>query len=583
MSAISNLLNQIKTAIYGEEVRDSIHDAIEQCYTDVSTGVTLANTAANNANAKATAANNAASAANTAANAANTATSNMDSKINDVALVQANQPSSATNKIWVQPQSDEYQVPTWEEFSDVKSAVSNRFDMLPSVELFDVTGITEGYYISSTGAEVASDAWCISNYITIPLDSPLKYSGVSNMGLAVRIGIYDENKTFVRGIVYNADVVSHGYFEQIGENEKYVRFSLKKAELNNFTCSKIEVQTIIKEVEIGKFQGLTPVKTIEDTAITGYWSDQSKDIITNSGYKALSIYPVKKGDIVRCNHAGYRPLVLYDADGNVLDLRTYGSSVARYYTIYEVVADGLIGLNYNSNYADYEVFINNSKVILKGTLDWLDINIPEGITWSTWVGKRGAMFGDSLVSGQRDDSEEGGAYCRRLKEHLSLTACTNYGRSGHPVADGTPNGAGTVTTVMAVSSYADIDLVIIAGGTNDFKLNVPIGTLQPNGGTFDRNTFYGALQTIAEYLMNKKPNIRICMWTPLQRDNDGYTSFSTNTAGHTLSDYCDAIKEFNISGVNMLNLAWYTADGLHLNGQGYDVVSYIGAKQINVL
>lgn len=34
MSAISDLLNQIKTAIYGREVRSSIHDAIEQCYAD---------------------------------------------------------------------------------------------------------------------------------------------------------------------------------------------------------------------------------------------------------------------------------------------------------------------------------------------------------------------------------------------------------------------------------------------------------------------------------------------------------------------------------------------------------------------
>lgn len=34
MSAIRNFLEKIKTAIYGEEVRDSIHDAIEQCYKD---------------------------------------------------------------------------------------------------------------------------------------------------------------------------------------------------------------------------------------------------------------------------------------------------------------------------------------------------------------------------------------------------------------------------------------------------------------------------------------------------------------------------------------------------------------------
>lgn len=35
---ISNYLKKIKEEIYGEEVRSSIHDAIEQCYKDA-TGI----------------------------------------------------------------------------------------------------------------------------------------------------------------------------------------------------------------------------------------------------------------------------------------------------------------------------------------------------------------------------------------------------------------------------------------------------------------------------------------------------------------------------------------------------------------
>ena len=83
MSKISEYLTQIKTAIYGREVRDAIHDSIEQCYTDVSNAKTLADTAASNANAATrkenTAASNAdakAKLANDAATKAGTATSN---------------------------------------------------------------------------------------------------------------------------------------------------------------------------------------------------------------------------------------------------------------------------------------------------------------------------------------------------------------------------------------------------------------------------------------------------------------------------------------------------------------------------
>lgn len=69
--SIQNDLDRIMAAIYGEEVRGSIHDAIETCYDDVQDGKTLADAAATNANAKANLANAAATAANTAATNAN--------------------------------------------------------------------------------------------------------------------------------------------------------------------------------------------------------------------------------------------------------------------------------------------------------------------------------------------------------------------------------------------------------------------------------------------------------------------------------------------------------------------------------
>ena len=36
MANIKNELNNIKSAVFGKDVRNSIHDAIEQCYTDAS-------------------------------------------------------------------------------------------------------------------------------------------------------------------------------------------------------------------------------------------------------------------------------------------------------------------------------------------------------------------------------------------------------------------------------------------------------------------------------------------------------------------------------------------------------------------
>ena len=54
---ISELLADIKKAIYGKDVRDAIHDSIKQCYTDVTTSKTVADDAATKAQTAAANAN----------------------------------------------------------------------------------------------------------------------------------------------------------------------------------------------------------------------------------------------------------------------------------------------------------------------------------------------------------------------------------------------------------------------------------------------------------------------------------------------------------------------------------------------
>ena len=74
-SRIQELLHEIEIAIYGEQVRSSIHDAIEECYTDVSTATTAATAATSSANQAATRANTQADLAETAVSKANAAAS----------------------------------------------------------------------------------------------------------------------------------------------------------------------------------------------------------------------------------------------------------------------------------------------------------------------------------------------------------------------------------------------------------------------------------------------------------------------------------------------------------------------------
>ncbi len=105
MSKIQTLLQQIQTAVYGKDVRQSIHDSIKECYDDVTNSKTLADKSiiqmdkkisacdisAANANAKASLADTAASNANvkaalaqTAANTANASAAACDDAVSAI-------------------------------------------------------------------------------------------------------------------------------------------------------------------------------------------------------------------------------------------------------------------------------------------------------------------------------------------------------------------------------------------------------------------------------------------------------------------------------------------------------------------
>lgn len=103
-SNIQTYLNNIMNGIYGRDVRSSIHDAIELCYSDVSSGKTIAeeaassvNTAVTNANNATNAANLATTSANDAATAANTAADNASDAASDADTAATAANSAATS------------------------------------------------------------------------------------------------------------------------------------------------------------------------------------------------------------------------------------------------------------------------------------------------------------------------------------------------------------------------------------------------------------------------------------------------------------------------------------------------------
>lgn len=143
-------------------------------------------------------------------------------------------------------------------------------------------------------------------------------------------------------------------------------------------------------------------------------------------------------------------------------------------------------------------------------------------------------------------------------------------------------------SILLDNTYKEIkssNLVTVLAGTNDFKLNVPLGDLNKKSDIFDDTTFIGAYQKLIEKVKKENQSAKIYLFTPLQRDNDGYDIHNKNKAGYKLIDYVNAVKElgeyydipvrdlYNESEINENTLNKYTRDGLHPNEEGYEILA----------
>lgn len=197
-----------------------------------------------------------------------------------------------------------------------------------------------------------------------------------------------------------------------------------------------------------------------------------------------------------------------------------------------------------------------------------------------------SSIGDSLTWQDGENFSETNikviGYQQVVKEKLDLDKIYNLGISGASLAVSSnyPMNGSIVKDI----SYKEInksEVITIFVGTNDFKLNVPLGEIND----LNETTFIGAYEILINRILeNKSDNQKIYLISPLQRNKDGYDINKVNDVEYKLNDYVEAVKsigeKFNIPvldvynnyDININNLDKYTIDGLHLNNDGYEVL-----------
>lgn len=199
-----------------------------------------------------------------------------------------------------------------------------------------------------------------------------------------------------------------------------------------------------------------------------------------------------------------------------------------------------------------------------------------------WTGKGWACLGDSITAQAK--------YISPLQSLLGITNVENVAVSGATIlnfeARSIPN--------QIASIVGTPNLITVFGGTNDFGLNKPLGTISD---TDDSVSFYGGLNTIAATLTTNYPLTRVFFVTILHRDwqSGGQPSGLVNNNGDTVDDFNDAIKAvgrlysipvidvYQGAGISLNNITTFTFDRLHLNDLGGQRVAEYLASVIEPL
>lgn len=216
-----------------------------------------------------------------------------------------------------------------------------------------------------------------------------------------------------------------------------------------------------------------------------------------------------------------------------------------------------------------------------------------------WAGKKMVVIGDSITAGSHHGDSP--IWYQALASEIGITSVVASGQSGSAISTTSYYGTDYGPMVVRYQQLpADGDLYVVFGGTNDYTLSTPLGSIDD----VEDISFYGALDVMINGLKKKAPKATIVFLTPLNRYGYGQTRvgkiklitpYTKNDEGHDLYDYRQAIMdkcaeysiplvdvflfpEFDFSqgqdGVSSFNSSAtyahpWTNDGLHPNHMGH--------------
>ena len=192
------------------------------------------------------------------------------------------------------------------------------------------------------------------------------------------------------------------------------------------------------------------------------------------------------------------------------------------------------------------------------------INKPFSFSGSTIV-----FFGDSItagvISGEHEPTDKGYAvlFC-----DMGGATMSNSAASGSTTVLRDQSTRNSVYNFIENASTVRGDYIVIAGGTNDYYYQIPLGKSNSTTPT----ELYGGLNEICRMLQTKAANVPVIFITPINKP----TKPTATTKIYSLDDYRNAIFEvaasWGHSVVDGASLGFPDKHGANLNTFSYKMI-----------
>lgn len=476
---------------------------------------------------------------------------------------------------------------------------------------------TEGKYLKSSGAEDTDAAWGITDYIpyTQGNDVTWKWGNAEAVAGGRTINFYKADKTYISNGYWSANgttgqkSITAAGIAADAPAAAYIRASFK---LNEGASVVIGTRTaweqndgLVKDVQKNAedIEELNApiLKEISPAITSSKILNQDGTLSSTSAAWGVSdLVPVKAGEKYTIKATQYpdSPYVgvqVLDAGENVATNYIVGVNLVNDQDkIIEIQANGFlrIGVRISAGYS-HSIKLNipvRDVLELSGARE-ISKNVcfvGHSIWWYDSRELAAGFLGGVTAVGYQ-------SWLRRLftfKSDSGTSLCVNGGSLG-------ATSATDENSIMYLSSNwpAVSDAIwTLDTITNDFKRDIPIGTLSDYENNTGILTYYGALRAFKDKVaaLSGEGAVVICS-NALHRNNDGYTSTSENGNGDTLADFelalCNVaamngwhfVDQFRFSSVQDENLQATTIDGLHLNNYGYSLAVKPWIEEFNLI